>query len=141
VKPRKPWIKKVLLIAVIAGVIGAGVGLAAEMDRPDYKEAFNHAKQSTQQYMSKGNDKALAGQGEQHEKGVREGGHEHHNDGMETGTAIGGIVLAAGLLFWIIRRRKRNGGTSKTNSTHTMISTSDFLDQWENKQTNSKETN
>lgn len=140
-KPRKPWIKKVFLIAVIAGVIGTGVGVAAKMDRPDYKEAFNHAKQSAQPYISKGNDKALAGKGANLEKGKREGGYEHHDDGMTAGMAIGGTVLAAGLLFLIIRRRKRDGGILKTKSTHAMITTSDFLDQWENKQTNSKETN
>jgi hypothetical protein len=140
-KPRKPWIKKVFLIAVIAGVIGTGVGVAAQLDRPDFKEAFNHDKQITQLYIQKGNDKALTGKGEQHEIGIREGDHEHHDGGMEAGMAIGGTVLAAGLLFWIIRRRKRNGGMLKANSTHAMINTSDFLDQWENKQINSKETN
>lgn len=139
-KPRKTWIKKVFLIAVIAGVIGTGVGVAAKMDRPDFKEAFNHDKQIAQQYIPKGNDKALAGKGEHQVKGSREGDHEHH-DGMEAGMAIGGTVLAIGLLFWIIKRRKRNGGMLKTNSTHAMINTSDFLDQWENKQINSKETN
>ncbi|RTE10960.1 hypothetical protein [Paenibacillus whitsoniae] len=142
-KPRKRWVKKVLLIALIAGVIGASAAAAAEMVSPEHREAaFNHVKQSAQQFIPKSNEKPISGHvSSEHDKGLREAGHEHHDDGMKAGMAVGGTVLAAGLLYWIVRGRKRNSKLLKSNSTHAILPTSDFLDQWENNLINSKETN
>lgn len=135
----KPWIKKLLLFAIVLAVVGVGVNWAVGMDKSKYEQALSHAKQSAGQYLAWNKDKALDRPNAHHEKGMRGGFQKHH--GLHPGIAIGGTIAAAGLLYWVLRRRKKSSGTFEANAIPLTSSASDFLDQWEKNQTKSKESN
>ncbi|WP_139492458.1 hypothetical protein [Brevibacillus dissolubilis] len=136
----KGWIKKGIIIALILSIVGIGVKWVAGVDRSPYEQAFTHTKQSVGQFISsQGGEAWAAGPRGHHDRGMRGGGQHHH--GIDGGMIVGGIVLAGGLLYWVNKRRKSSGGILVAQATPVIPTTSDFLDQWEKNQTNTKESN
>ncbi|MFB9328721.1 hypothetical protein ACFFSY_22530 [Paenibacillus aurantiacus] len=139
-RKRKSWFKKAMVLTVIAAVIGGGVYAASEMDNEHEKQGFDPTKQTAQQFVSEHNKDASNGENGHHEKGDR-GEEGHHEEGWdEAGIAagVGGILLGAGFLYWIIKRKKRSNAAGHVAVS--IPSTTEFLDQWETNQMNSKET-
>lgn len=139
----KPRLKKVLLVAGIIALVGVGASLIAGKEKNEihFKQAVVHVQpkpQAPQAYIVRG-ERDFAGPGDVRARIMHIEGGPHHKD-WDAGIAIGGTLLAAGLLFWFIKRRKKSNGPFE--STVTVIpSTADFLDQWENNLTTKKETN
>lgn len=133
------WIKKLLIFALILSVVGVGVKWAAGMDRSKYEQAFNQARQSAGQYMPWNNGKSLERQNYHHERVMYGGFQKHHV--LNPGMAVGGTILGAVALYWVLRRRKRSGGVLASSANILIPSTSDFLDQWEKNHINKKESN
>jgi phage shock protein A len=126
----KHWIKKLTIFALILTVVGVGVGWATGMDRSEYDQAFNQAKQSAGQYIPWNNGKSLDRQNDYHERGGMHGGFQKHHM-LNPGMAVGGTILGAVVLYWVLKRRKRSGGALASHATTLIPSTTDFLDQWE----------
>ncbi|WP_219834630.1 hypothetical protein [Paenibacillus sp. R14(2021)] len=141
----RPWVKKVLVASVIIVAVGAGLSWAAERGRPDGMPAIQFVKQESRPV-----DNFVGMKGEKfgpgpdirirQEKGMHGEGHPEH-DGWDAGVAVGITILAAGLLFWAMRRGKRARRAPRANQFTAITSASDFLDQWELHQNRTKETN
>ncbi|WP_058300646.1 hypothetical protein [Gorillibacterium timonense] len=135
-KVRKSWIKRLIITAGIIAFVGVGIGFATErMDRSDH----DHGKQGSQLLVSVRDGEGRDEAGDHHERGMDRGEHEH--EGWGAALAIGGTLVGAGLLYGIIRSRKRASGLGAGSAVSVIPSTSDFLDQWEKNQTNTKESN
>ncbi|MBB6671845.1 hypothetical protein [Cohnella nanjingensis] len=134
-KSGKPWMKRILITAGIIAIVGVGINWAMERDRSD----DDHGKRNTEQSMSVSAGKGWGGPDGHHVRGMDGEGHDH--EGWGAGMAVGGTILAAGLLYWTVKRRKRSSAMFAADVTPVTPSTSDFLDQWEKNQTNTKESN
>lgn len=64
----------------------------------------------------------------------------HREHGVSPGVVIAGIILIAGLLLLFFRRGKRSRSVEGANALAGIPSASDFLDQWELQQNQSKES-
>ncbi|MNR44628.1 hypothetical protein D3C85_1633980 [compost metagenome] len=75
---------------------------------------------------------------------LRDGGihiERVHERGVDAGVVVGGTILIAGLLlFWMSKRRKQSRIVDGANVLANIPSASDFLDQWEMQQNQTKES-
>lgn len=155
----RPWVKKALLVSIIIVAVGAGFRLVSGEHGRDFKQVVRvsqeaHARPAGDMKFSiKGGESAavpvpdmpalrggdgpmkvqIGGQG-----GIRRmEGHREH--GVGAGFVIGGLILIAGL-FFLLRRGKRSRRVEGPNALVGIPSASDFLDQWELQQNQSKES-
>lgn len=130
----KPWIKRILITAGIIAVVGVGMHWAMERGHSE----LEHGRTEFAQPKSVNGVNDWGESIGHHERGM--GGEEREHERWHAGVAVGGIIIAGGLLY-LIRRRMRSGGRFAANVTPMISSNSDFLDQWEQEQLHKKETN
>ncbi|RAP78509.1 hypothetical protein DL346_08840 [Paenibacillus montanisoli] len=150
--------KKALLVSVIIVAVGAGLSLVAGEHGRDVtvvgvSQEFHAKPAGDMKVEIRGGEvpavPALRGDAATvpvpgkalmlREGGIRiERGHEH---GIGPGVAVGGTILLAGLLlFWMSKRRKRSRIADGANVLAGIPTASDFLDQWEMQQNQTKES-
>ncbi|SEN51589.1 hypothetical protein [Paenibacillus sp. OV219] len=156
----RPWVKKALLVSIIIVAVGAGLSLAdGEHGRDITKvvrvsQEFHGKPAGDMKVEIRGGEgvsvPALRGDDASvpvppSAPFLKEGGnmrfgrdHEHEHG---FGVAVGGAILIAGLLiFWLSKRSKRSRRADSVNVLAGIPSASDFLDQWEMQQNQSKES-
>lgn len=152
----RPWVKKTLLVSVIIVAVGAGFSLTAGEHGRDVSKVVRVSQEfhgapagDMKVELRGGKDAAVPVPPDEmplppfapvlREGGIRiERGHEH---GIGPGVAVGGAILIAGLLlFWMSRRGKRTGAADGPNVLASIPTASDFLDQWEIQQNQTKES-
>ncbi|MBM7566304.1 hypothetical protein [Paenibacillus sacheonensis] len=156
----RPWVKRTLLVSVIIVAVGAGISMVAgEHGREVSKvvrvsqEFHGRPADGMKVEIRGGKDAAVPmPPGEDAIEQLppdgprlREGGmhidmgHERHHFGH--GLALGLMILIAGMvLFWASRRGKRSRIADGPNVLANIPTASDFLDQWEMQQNQTKES-
>lgn len=136
-KPGKAWVKRIIIAAGIIAIIGVGMNFAAELiETLDPNDEDQIAEQRV--YVKSGSDRGEA-------DGAYQSGRDDDDEGDEheewiAGMAFGAAIIGAGAWYAVIRRKKRSSGMLAVSAIPALPSSSDFLDQWEQKQTNTKET-
>ncbi|MFB9328715.1 hypothetical protein ACFFSY_22500 [Paenibacillus aurantiacus] len=145
---RKSWFKITLILAVIVAVVGCGVYAVSVMDdeHGEQQQAYDHTYKVTEQNASHSGEHGSNGEDRHYfesEDQAEAGHHGHHEDGWDAAMAasIGGTILGAGVIYWIMRRKNRSNWTLAGHAAVMMPTTSEFLDKWETDQTNAKVTN
>ncbi|TMV49578.1 hypothetical protein FE783_13850 [Paenibacillus mesophilus] len=159
----RPWVKKTLLVSVIIVAVGAGLSVMAGEFRGGrdvtkvvrVSQEFHGRPAGDMKVEIRGgeNTAVLAQRGEDatvpippippiapvlRDGGIHIEGYEH---GVGPGVAVGGTILIAGLiLFWMSKRGKRSRVADGANVLASIPSASDFLDQWEIQQNQTKES-
>ncbi|QHW29711.1 hypothetical protein GZH47_01880 [Paenibacillus rhizovicinus] len=157
----RPWVKKTLLVTVIAVAVGAGLSLAAERhDRADFKvvkvsqEFHGRPAGDMKVEMRGGEGKTVPAPGidaavpvppvPEQAPLLKAGGmhiEREHEHGIGPGVAVGGAILIALLLaIWMSKRSRRPRAADGANALAGIPSASDFLDQWEMQQNHTKES-
>ncbi|SDW05293.1 hypothetical protein [Paenibacillus sp. CF384] len=153
----RPWVKNALLVAVIVVAVGAGLSTMAGGHEDEeivrVSQEFHGRPVDNMKVEIRGGEvgavPALRGEamtvpGPPPVPVLREGGmhiERGHEHGISPGVAVGGIILIVGLLlFWISRRAKRPRVADGANVLTSIPSASDFLDQWEMQQNQTKES-
>ncbi|SFS54332.1 LPXTG cell wall anchor domain-containing protein [Paenibacillus sp. BC26] len=154
----KSWIKRVLLIAVVIVVVGIGVKFASGGDVSVHQTAIKHVQLKDEPFLPRGDERSIGGMPRGEGRDIVVAGPEfgpvkamridgHPREEWNAGVAIVGTILIAGLLFLILKRRKKSPSQSHeplhvSAAAPMLTSTSDFLDQWErNHSANAKESN
>ncbi|MWC29790.1 hypothetical protein [Paenibacillus sp. MMS18-CY102] len=153
----RPWVKKALLVSVIIVAVGAGLKM---MDGQDGREMTKVVRISEEFHgRPAGNMKVEIRGGEDAAVPSLRGGDaavrvpaqvpilgegrihiERGHDGVGPGVAMAGIVLLAVLLvFWMRKRSKRPSMAGGAKVLANIPTASDFLDQWEMQQNQTKE--
>ncbi|AZN38767.1 hypothetical protein [Paenibacillus albus] len=155
----RPWVKKALLVSVIIVAVGAGLSLAAGEHGHEVSKAVRVSQEfhgrpagDMKVEIRDGKDAAvpappeaaLRGEdGPVQMMGIKGGKirfERDHEHGIGPGVAVGGIILIVGLCFLLLRRGKRSRAAEGANVLAGIPSASDFLDQWEMQQNQSKES-
>lgn len=155
----RPWVKKTLLVSVIVAAAGAGLSLAAGGQGRDTTKVVTvsqefHGRPAGDMKVEirgggnaavpppRGLDPQVPGppqapvlrEGEIHFK-------RDHERGIGTGAVVGGTIVIAGLLLlWMSKRGKRPRAAAGPNALAGIPTASDFLDQWEIQQNQTKES-
>lgn len=135
-QPGKAWLKRIIIAAGFVAIVGVGLHFATEI--MEGNDDDDHRGQITEQYVSDLDEDDRGRSDDSHERDMDDDDDEYEEwaIGMAGGAAVG-----AGLLYWVIRRRKRSSGRAEMIANPMIPSTAEFLDQWEKNQTNTKESN
>ncbi|MCM3626200.1 hypothetical protein M3194_02315 [Paenibacillus glycanilyticus] len=155
----RPWVKKAVLATVILAAVGAGLSFAVGEHGRDAMKVVRVSQEfhgrpagSMKIEMKNGEDAAVpALRGEDAAlsipaQGPMIGGRSVHIEpglehGIGSGVAVAGTILVVGLLWLWVRRRGKRSRVAEGSSVLAGIPTaSDFLDQWEIQQNQTKES-
>jgi hypothetical protein len=155
----RPWLKKALLVTVIIVAVGAGLNLVAG----EHGREVTNVVGVSQEFLGRpagimkveirgGEDAAVPAPRIEgatvpvpaQPPMLREGGlhiERGYQHDIGPGVAVGGTILFAGLLlFWMSKRGKRSTVADGANVLASIPTASDFLDQWEIQQNQTKES-
>ncbi|GLX71003.1 hypothetical protein [Paenibacillus glycanilyticus] len=154
----KPWVKKAVLVTVIIVAVGAGLSIVAGTHGRDVgnivrvSQEFHGSPVGSIKGEMRGGESAAVpaprgGEGTMPAQvlQLREGGihiEPRLDQGVGTGVVlVGGTILIVGLLLLFMRKRGRQSRIAEGSSVLAGIpSASDFLDQWEIQQNQTKES-
>ncbi|SFJ36467.1 hypothetical protein SAMN02799624_04271 [Paenibacillus sp. UNC496MF] len=155
----RPWVKKALLASVIVVAVGVGFGTVTHERGSDVTKVVRVNQELPGRPAGGVKVEIRGGEGAAVPPPpgagaaipvppiapmLREGGthiERGHAHGIGPGIAAGGALLLAGaLLFWMSSRGKRARVADGANGFAGIPSASDFLDQWELQQNQTKES-